>query len=118
MGGEKMKNQEFFGLYCGYSQEDIKEIVEDIHKRGTTALMDNYTIREMKGKYVMEDKWEVEPPKILNGGIEKIVIDALSLEFTNKKSNFQNLKELTDYMVSEEEQDMEEYLRNEEEWEY
>lgn len=109
---------EFYGLYCGYSQEDIKNMVENIHKGGYTSLMDNYTIRKIEYQYVMEDKWEAEPPRILQGSKEKIVLDAICIEYTNEKSKFQSLAELIDYMVEEEKQDMESYIRHEMEWEY
>ena len=112
-----MKNK-FFGLYCGYSQEDIIEIIEEVKKNKTSSIMDNYILRKTKGGYVMEDKWEAEAPKELRGDIEKIVLDALSIEYLGKESRFSSLQELTEYMVREEESDMEAYLRNEEEWEY
>lgn len=112
-----MKNKKFFGLYCGYSQEDIKEMIKNI-EMNETSLMDNYILREIEGEYIMEDKWEAEPPRILQGSEEKIVLDAVALECLGKESRFQSLQELTEYMVREEEADMEAYLRNEEEWEY
>lgn len=112
-------NQEFLGLYCGYSQEDIQEMTIDIHKRGITSLMDNYIIRKIKDQiFIMEDKWEAELPKELHGDIEKIVLDAVALECLGEKSQFKNLQELTDYMVREEEQDLESYIMHENEWEY
>lgn len=111
-------SKQFYGLYCGYSQDDIREMVMDIHKRGNTFLMDNYIIRKVEDQIFMEDKWETEPPKELHRDIEKAVLDAITLEYLNKRSRFESLDDLTDYMVREEEADMEEYLRNEEEWEY
>ena len=113
-----MKNKRFYGLYCGYSQEDIKEIINNIQRDGITSLMDNYVLKSHHDDIVMEDKWESESPRRLHGEIDKMVIDAISIEYINKPSRFQSLKKLTDYMVREEEADMEEYLRNEEEWEY
>lgn len=113
-----MKNQRFFGLYCGYSQDDIQEMIVEIKRAGITALMDNYVLRKHHDIIVMEDKWEAEPPKRLHGEVEKMVLDAVSIEYLNKRSRFHSVSELINYMISEEEADMEEYLRNEEEWEY
>lgn len=118
MGGEKMNNQKFFGLYCGYSQEDIKQMISEIKRDDLTSLMDNYVLKKHHDYIVMEDKWEAEPPKILQGEVEKVILDAVALEYLGRKSRFKNMKALIDYMVREEEADMEEYLRNEEEWEY
>lgn len=114
-----MNNKKFFGLYCGYSQEDILEIKKEIQNEGYSYLMDNYILRQQNNRrIIMEDKWEAEPPKILQGEVEKVILDAVALEYLGRKSRFKNIKALIDYMVREEEADMEEYLRNEEEWEY
>lgn len=116
MGGDKMK---FYTLYCGYDQEDIKQMMEELRNKQSTFLMDNYIVKKVNNKsYIMEDKWETEPYKELHGNVEKIILDAISIECLNKKSRFQSLKDLTDYMVRQEKEDMEEYLRHEEEWEY
>lgn len=66
----------------------------------------------------MEDKWEAEAPRILQGDIDKVVLDAISIECLNKKSRFKTFDELINYMMKEEEQDMESYIRHEMEWEY
>lgn len=112
-------NKKFYSLYCGYGQDDIENMIKEVHKGGYTSLMDNYIIKKIENQiFVMEDKWEAEPPKILQGEVEKVILDAVALEYLGRKSRFKNMKALIDYMVREEETDMEEYLRNEEEWEY
>lgn len=111
-------SKRFYGLCYGYTQEDIIEMIKELKRDGVTHLLDNYIVKEIHDGYVMEDKWEAEPPKKLHGGIDKIIIDAISIECINKKSRFKTFEDLTDYMVREEMQDMEEYLRHEEEWEY
>ena len=111
-------SKKFYGLYCGYSQEDILKMIQEIQNKGITLMMDNYIIRVIDDSHIMEDKWEAEPPKILHGGVEKVVLDAVSIEYLNKRSRFHSVSSLIDYMISEEEADMEEYLQHEEEWEY
>lgn len=113
-----MNNKKFYGLYCGYSQSDIEQMKFEVQRAGITALMDNYVLRKKSTSYIMEDKWEAEPPRILQGSEEKIVLDAICIEYTNEKSKFQSFAKLLDYMVEEEKQDMESYIRHEMEWEY
>ena len=114
-----MSSEKFYGVCFGYTQKDIEQIIKEVTNRGDTRLMNDYNIvRVRKNTYCIENKWDEDDSQIIRGTPEKVVLDALSIECLGHESEFQSYNELVHYMVKFEKEDMEEYLRNEEEWEY